>query len=493
MRTCVALFFCLLLSFGFPRMARAETDPISVRFQTIDLDIGQSAEVSLPDKTPVSIRLIQIDETRDTIRHALRKAVATIEVNGERGKVTCGTYHLPVRLGGVRIDCPVVKGYVQKGRNPCAIDNDARLRIWPTEGPLLTPGTFRYPVAQRWFASATIMDNEIGDGESPSHRPIYYHEGYDFGGADQLVPLRAATDGLVVSSRGEKLEDLPPCVKPRGDVVYLRDRRGWLYRYSHLDSIDPAIELGKKVSIGQKLGVLGKKGASGGWAHLHFEMNRKFPNGRYGADSIYAFLLEAYRAEKALPLFACARPQKAAWVNEPVELDASTSWSEAGTDRLKFQWFFDDGTQASGPRVTKRYAKPGSYKETVRVTDAAGRVAYDFAEIRIINPDNPKAMPPNLHAAYWPTENLKVGEEIRFLARSFRPIGPDDYEEWDFGDGSPRVRVHSDGNQQGRHNPDGYAVTTHQFTKPGHYLVTVRCTNERGETAVDKLSVQISP
>ena len=77
----------------------------------------------------------------------------------------------------------------------------------------------------------------------------------------------SATDGLVVSSGTDMLpgyEDTPP--RTRYDVIYILDGRGWYYRYSHLYSIDSAVKPGARVKQGQKIGMLGKEGSSGGWS-----------------------------------------------------------------------------------------------------------------------------------------------------------------------------------------------------------------------------------
>jgi murein DD-endopeptidase MepM/ murein hydrolase activator NlpD len=82
-----------------------------------------------------------------------------------------------------------------------------------------------------------------------------------------MVSVVAATAGRVISSGKETLpgyDDSP--VKLRYDVVYLLDDRGWYYRYSHLQIIDPAMRPGAQVTMGQKVGVLGKEGGSGGWS-----------------------------------------------------------------------------------------------------------------------------------------------------------------------------------------------------------------------------------
>lgn len=52
--------------------------------------------------------------------------------------------------------------------------------------------------------------------------------------------------------------------------------------------------------------------------------------------------------------------------------------------------------------------------------------------------------------------------------------------------------MRSDGNVS-MHAKDGYAVTQHRFAKPGHYLVRVERTNERGHKAIAYLHVPVEP
>lgn len=475
-----------------PPGKNSEPPLLSPLVRSVDLDVGQSRKVTLSDGTAATIKLLTVKENRDPVRNALRGAQVTVEVNGVRGIIPCATYHLPTVLGGVRIDCPVIKGYLRSYTNKWSIDRDARLRIWPKQGPLIRPGTFRYPVDQRWGAAGTLFDNEIADGELYGPDRVYYHQGFDFGGADRIVPIHAATDGLVVSARGKSIPGIPECVSPRYDVVYLRDPRGWYYRYSHFDAIDDAVQPGSKVAIGQQLGILGKEGGSGGWAHLHFELVRPQENGRFGSDSMYAFLHQVYQAENDEPVIAVARPQLMGFTGKSIRLDGSRSWSAAGTDGMQYEWTFDDGTSKTGPQVEHVFSKPGRYRPTLKVTDKAGNIDYDFGKITVADPGAPPIKRCYLHAAYWPTKNIRAGDQVRFLVRSFRfaPVKGD--EVWDFGDGSPAVRTRSDGAVDHR-NKAGYAVTTHRFKKPGDYIVTVRRTNSDGQYAVEKLDVRVAP
>jgi hypothetical protein len=115
-------------------------------------------------------------------------------------------------------------------------------------------------------------------------------------------------------------------------------------------------------------------------------------------------------------------------------------------------------------------------------------VAYDFAIVQVLDREHPDRIPPTIHPAYAPTQGIRAGDEVTFKVRTFRTT--DGSEVWNFGDGSPTVEVRSDGNVR-QHDPNGYAVTTHRYTKPGHYLVRVERTNGLGIKAVGHLDVLV--
>jgi hypothetical protein len=459
-----------ILAIGIGSVSAAESPLV-----TVDLNVGESATVQLPDGTEATVKLLGVDEQRDGIRDAVRKAVVTVEVNGHNQELVSGNYRLPVRVGGVQIDSPVTGGYNSNGtKESWGLDKDARLRLWPEQGPWIDPVTFGYPIRQRWFASATQMSNEptyVDGGEPASRRKIYYHSGLDIGGCEGLTEVIAATDGLVVSVGQAVLDeyrrDTP--VAARYDVVYIRDARGWFYRYSHLHTIDPAVVPGRVIARGDRIGLLGKEGASGGWSHLHFEIKSRQPSGQWGTQEGYAFLWDAYQREHQPQLLAVARPHYLLRAGETIELDGSRSWSAAG-DITAFRWTLSDGSTATGPRIAKRYDRAGSFSEILEVRDAAGKIAHDFCIVQVHDPQHPDVTPPTIHPAYFPTQGIKPSQPVTFKVRTFGT--QDGEEQWDFGDGTPAVRVRSDGNVKALAK-DGYAITTHAFEKPGQYLVRV--------------------
>jgi murein DD-endopeptidase MepM/ murein hydrolase activator NlpD len=494
----IASIFASAFLVGAHAIAQLPKPTLTEPFAAVDLDVGETREVTLPGGQKVTVKLVNLQEQRDSLRDAVRKAEVKVEVGGQTATLVSATYHLPTAVGNVQIDSPITKGYVQRsrmttgGRDPWGLDKDVRLRIWPASGPLLDPKTFIYPAKQAWFASATQMANEptyVDGGERPgTNASIYYHYGLDIGGAEGLVDVVAATDGLVVSLGNDRLpgyEDTPSA--PRYDVVYLLDDRGWFYRYSHLHTIAPTLKLGARVKMGDAIGILGKEGGSGGWSHLHFDISGRQPSGKWGIIDGYAFLWEAVLREQKPKLIAVARPHHFVAVGETVMLDGGKSWSAAGAV-AKYEWTCCDGQKESRSQFTRTYSKPGVYSEILKVTDAAGNVDYDFAIVNVVDKAHPDQLPPSIHAAFAPTMGIKPGQSIKFLVRTFRTT--DGEETWDFGDGSPKVIVHSDGNVQ-IHAKDGYAVTTHAYEKPGIYLARVERTNRNGFTAVGRLKIVV--
>jgi murein DD-endopeptidase MepM/ murein hydrolase activator NlpD len=492
-------FRCLLTLLLFSKLtfvtlsAAAPPEPTRQPLVRVeDLDRGESSEVTLADGSKAKVKLLDVQETRDAIRDAVRSVRVTVEVNGKTTTLGAGNYNLPFTFAGVQIDCSITKGYYSNsGSDSWGLEKAARLRLWPVGSPWIAPGTFVYPVRQRWFASGTQFANEpvhVDGGELPANKKIYYHNDLDFGGCEAMVEVVAAVDALVVSAAGKTLpgyEDTP--ARPRYDVVYLLDDRGWYYRNSHLHTID--VKPGDRVKMGQKIGLLGKEGASGGWSHLHFGIVSRQPSGKWGTQEAYAFAWEAYLHEHQPALLAVARPHHLIFTGDTITLDGSKSWAADGR-QLHSDWTFTDGSTATGATVKRTYTKPGCYSEVLKVTDAKGDVAYDFTVVQVINRAEPDKVPPSIQAAYAPSLHLKAGQPATFKVRTFRTTHGE--ERWDFGDGSPAVTVKSDG-AVNRLAKDGFAITEHRFAKPGNYVVRVERSNERGEPAITHLWVPVEP
>jgi PKD repeat protein len=154
----------------------------------------------------------------------------------------------------------------------------------------------------------------------------------------------------------------------------------------------------------------------------------------------------------------------------------------------RYRWTFTDGTTAEGPKVKRAYARPGYYSEAVQVSDAAGRIDYDFAIVIAVDQEHRERLPPSLHVVHHPTLGIRPGDEVTLKARTFGTTAGQ--ETWDFGDGSPKAQTRSDGNVVALAK-DGYVVVKHRFQKPGHYLVRVERTDQYGQTAVGCVHVAV--
>jgi len=471
----------LLLFFTLPAWA---ADP---PFHVLDIDRGETQSA-----LGAKVALVDVIETRDPVQSAVREARVRVRVNNNSVELSCGNYQLPIATGKVQIDCPVTKGYrTNSTTDHWGLRKDARLRIWPANSPWIDPPQFGYPLKQRWFLTHTQMANEptyVDRGERFSRKRVYYHAGLDIGGPEALAEIVAATDGLIVSLGKQTLpdheKDTP--VAPRYDVIYLLDSRGWYYRYSHLHSFDPTLQLGQRVRKGQRLGLLGKEGGSGGWSHLHFEAVARQPSGLWGTQEGFAFLWQAYLREHGPDLVAFARPHRFAVTGEKVLLDASRSWSRSGKIR-SHEWSLSNGATVRAGKAGIVYTTPGTYSEVLKVTDASGRVSYDFATVNVLDPARSAHEPPTIHAAYFPSFDLRRGQAITFKVRTFGTTNGE--EKWDFGDGSTAT-TRSDGNVK-QLDPDGYAVIRHTYAQPGNYIVKVSREDANGLTATTHLWVPV--
>ena len=485
----MSILFVLII----PNVFCNDTSKLTPIRVVTELNIGESRDINLSNGDVVKLKLLEINEVRDDLHDAIRTANVKVSIDGKKIILIAGNYNLPVVIGNVQIDCSAIKGYyTNTTKDRWGLTKDARFRLWPKGSPYIKPGTFVYPIKQDWLASMTQSGNEpvyVDACEFPANKKIYYHSGLDIGGSEGMDEIVSATDGMVISANNETLDgynDFPGDI--RKDVVYVVDNRGWYIRYSHLDSTDPEIKPGIKVKMGQKIGLIGKQGASGGWVHLHFEIkNKETSSGNWGTEETYAYIWEAYIHQYNPSLIAVARPHQLIWTGQEVTLDGRKSKSIAG-DIVSYEWTFTDGATAEGAVQKKIYNKPGEYSEILKVTDSKGNVDYDFTVVQVFSKDNPEKRIPAIHASFHPTLGIKPGDPVAFYVRTF--YGDTGNEIWDFGDGTPKLSVKSEIDLENR-TQGKYAKTVHSFSNPGHYIVKVERSNEHGYTAIAHLHIVV--
>jgi len=219
------IFRYMLLAMAPPLLAQRSSLRLTPLVRVVELNVGELKEVELHDDSKATVVLLDLKERRDDLRQAVRHAEVKVRVNGQTVMLISSMYRLPTTVAGVQIDCPVTRGYLKKSSigNVWGLAGDARLRLRPAGSPLVAPGTFVYPLKQRWFASDTQMCNQpcfVDGGEIPSRKNILYHWCLDFGGADGMVEVVSATDGVVVSAGGRGTQSDYPHVQPKDNCVY---------------------------------------------------------------------------------------------------------------------------------------------------------------------------------------------------------------------------------------------------------------------------------
>jgi hypothetical protein len=123
------------------------------------------------------------------------------------------------------------------------------------------------------------------------------------------------------------------------------------------------------------------------------------------------------------------------------------------------------------------------------VTDSQGHVDYDFTVVQVYDPEVPGQTIPTIQPAFHPTLDIRPGDPVTFLVRTFNTATGG--ETWDFGDGSPTVSVVSETVDRRNYTAGRFAETVHSFKDPGDYIVTVQRSDEAGIRATARLHVVV--
>ena len=112
MKSLMPLFASLLIC---PTALTAAAPSIKPLVAVVDLDLDEEQMVTLSDKSQVKVKLVKLNETRDPIRQAVRRAEVSLLINGQPITVLSGMYNLPKTIGKVQVDCSVTSGLNSNG------------------------------------------------------------------------------------------------------------------------------------------------------------------------------------------------------------------------------------------------------------------------------------------------------------------------------------------------------------------------------------------
>jgi len=424
--------------------------------QFVCLDPGESCHFQLRNGAEKRIRLVAVKEYEDPVIHLMRRADVEVEIDGKPITLTCAPYVMPTEIEGVRIQADTTSAWL-------GIPKRVQFSLWDASDPIVDTNRFCFPLpGYRLFSHGLQAYNEpvhLGhrDGD-PKGQHFYHYYGVDFAGYEGRQKVVSCIDGIVILT------------KPEEGSLCIRDDRGLVLYYGHLDSILPDIRVGTPVKCGQWVGMLGKRGASGNFSHIHVGVilsDTAMAEGRLNGYpqgccthnlNLYPWLVAAYQQESGMDLYAMARPHKAALTGDKVLFDGSNSMACKSTI-TSFKWEFHDGTTAEGPKAEKVYEKPGCYSAALWVKDDRGGHDVDFCTVRVYSRSAPEDAIGTLFVTYIPTAEVRVDQPVNF--RIWPQGVMAECIQVDFGDGTI-IRDYRP-----------YSAITHKFKNSGIHIVTV--------------------
>ena len=440
------------------------------------LDPGESCVFRLRDGTEKRIHLVSVKEYEDTVIHLTRRADVKIKIEDEPIELSCAPYVMPTETQGLRIQADTTSAWL-------GIPKRVQFSLWDASDPLVDTNLFCFPLpGYRLFSHGIQAYNEpvhLGDRDGdPVGQRFYHNYGVDLAGYEGRQKVLSCISGVVVQTDPQSRAGM---AEPEGDLS-IRDDRGFVLYYGHLDSILAGIRVGTPVKSGQWVGMLGRRGASGNFSHLHvgaYLSQTAAAGGRLNRNlNLYPWLVAAYQAESRTDLYppdvgriyAVARPHRTVLTGDKVLFDGSKSMAFK-SNIISFKWEFHDGTSVNMPTAEKVYDKPGCYMAALWVKDNHGRIDVDFCKVKVFSRSSPEDVIPTLFVTYIPSAQVYVDQPVNFR------IWPQSMEvediQIDFGD--PCFR-------RGRLVPvkagiirgyRPYSAITHKFTKPGIHIVTV--------------------
>ncbi|UCG55879.1 MAG: peptidoglycan DD-metalloendopeptidase family protein [Phycisphaerales bacterium] len=420
------------------------------RQRIVALGIGEQCSFELNNGDTTVIRLVSVEEHRYSLINRMQWAGVVVTVDGRRLELVCSPYVMPTEVAGLRIQADATAGWPNI---PDGASKKVQFSLWDAGDPIVDTNHFGFPIADyRLFSHGTQSFNEVvhlGTTDGTPRGPNFHHDyGFDMAGFEGREKVLSCVEGRVV-----EIWD--------GHSVAVCDDQGLIFTHGHLDSIAPGVRAGVRVRKGQPVGILGKKGPSGDFSHLHVgtylsEEDRKA--GRANVNlNLYPWFVTAYERQSGQRLCAVARPHHVIVAGEKARFDGSNSLA-FGTEIVKYQWLFHDGDSVETARVEKQFHKPGTYIAELWIWDGHGVPDVDFCKIRVFSKTDPEPVMPTLFLTYTPAKELSAGQTV--YVRGWLQGGESANIRLDFGDGTIL-----EGYQP-------YSVVEHRYAKAGIHILS---------------------
>jgi murein DD-endopeptidase MepM/ murein hydrolase activator NlpD len=438
--------------------------------QIVALNVGETFTFKLKSGAERVLRLVSVQEHRDSVIHLVRRADVRVQIDARRLDLVCAPYVMPTEIAGLRIQADTTAGW---GNVP----KQVQFSLWDAADPIVDTRRFGFPLRRfRLFSQGTQAYNEpvhlgAGDGD-PKGQRFYHDYGFDLAGFEGREEVVSATEGKVVAFWPSR-KDL--C------SVLVRDGNGLVWEYGHLSAAAREIVLGASLTRGQKIGTLGRTGPSGNFSHLHLgtflSLRKGAPERPNRRLNLYPWLVTAYQAAHPRGVLAVARPHQACLTGKTITLDGTNSLAFGGRRIVEWRWALPDGRTIRQARAQQQFDRPGAYVAALWVRDDQGAEDVDFCQIKAFSSSGPEKAMPHIFMTYTPTQDV-------------RPDQPLTFRFWFQGDGAGPIEVDfGDGTRLADYK--SYAEVRHGFKAPGVHVVTARC-EARGKPVMQKLKVIVS-
>jgi hypothetical protein len=163
--------------------------------RVIGLDVGGSYSFQLRSGERRVIKLLAIEEHRDSVIHLMSRAEVRIQIDGKSLDLVCEPYTMPTEVAGLRVLADSTAGW---GNVPKAV----QLSLWDAADPIVDTKRFGFPVRNyRFLSHPTQCYNEpvhVGERDGdPTGQRFYHDYGFDVAGYEGKEDVVSATAGKV--------------------------------------------------------------------------------------------------------------------------------------------------------------------------------------------------------------------------------------------------------------------------------------------------------